>query len=124
MIVRHMLNHQYPAPLVTLFHALGDTTRWRMVERLSMGSASVSELAKPTGLSLPAVMQHLKILEEARLVRTEKAGRVRICHIVPDSLGMVESWVKARQASMQRNFDQLEKFLAYTKPDDEKDPET
>jgi DNA-binding transcriptional ArsR family regulator len=107
-----MLNHHTnSAQLIVLFHALGDPTRWRMVERLSAGSASVSELARPHGLSLPAVMQHLRILEEARLVSTEKIGRVRLCQIRPEWIGMVDVWIKARQASMQRQFDQLEQFL-------------
>ena len=110
-----MLNHTNSAQLIVLFHALGDPTRWRMVERLSIGPASVSELAKPFGMTLPAVMQHLRILEKSGLVRSEKAGRVRLCHIRPDSLSLVESWVKARQASMQRQFDQLERFLDDTK---------
>src|SRR5882762_7420456 len=101
-----MLNHTNSTQLIVLFHALGDPTRWRMVERLSMGSASVSELAKPFGLTLPAIMQHLRILEDSGLVRSEKTGRVRLCHIRPDSLSLVEVWVKARQASMQRQFDQ------------------
>ena len=116
-----MLNHTNSGPLIILFHALGDSTRWKMVERLSAGPASISELAKPIGLSLPAVMQHLRILEEARLVRSEKTGRVRLCHIRPEWVGMVEVWIQARQASMQRQFDQLEQFLEDTKPDDEKE---
>jgi len=115
-----MLNHTNSAQLIVLFHALGDSSRWRMVERLSMGPASVSELAKPLALTLPAVMQHLRILEESGLVRSEKTGRVRLCHVRPEALGMVESWVRARQASMQRQFDQLEQFLDESKPDDEK----
>jgi DNA-binding transcriptional ArsR family regulator len=114
-----MLNHTNSTHLIVLFHALGDSTRWKMVERLSAGPASISELAKPIGLSLPAVMQHLRILEEAGLVRSEKMGRVRLCHMRPEWVGVVESWIKARQASLQRQFDQLEKFLESTKPDDE-----
>jgi len=88
-----------------LFHALGDSTRWHMVERLSVGPASVSELAKPFGLTLPGAMQHLRILEEAKLVRSEKIGRVRLCHIRPEWIEMVDVWIRARQASMQGQLD-------------------
>ena len=115
-----MLNHTNSAQLIVLFHALGDSSRWRMVDHLSMGPASVSELAKPLALTLPAVMQHLRILEESGLVRSEKTGRVRLCHVRPEALGLVEAWVRARQASMQRQLDQLEQFLDESKPDDEK----
>lgn len=76
-----MLNNQ--ATLDLVFHALADPTRRAIVERLTRGPASVSELAAPMAMSLAAVMQHLQVLEESRLLRTEKRGRVRTCTIIP-----------------------------------------
>ena len=76
-----MLNHYTRLDLV--FHALADPSRRRMVERLSRGPASVSELAKPFAMSLPAVVQHLQVLEASGLVTSAKVGRVRTCQIAP-----------------------------------------
>ena len=81
-----MLNHQ---PLDLVFQALADPSRRTMVERLSRGPASVSDLAQPLDMSLPAVMQHLQVLEASGLVRSEKTGRVRTCRIDPKALGGV-----------------------------------
>jgi DNA-binding transcriptional ArsR family regulator len=113
-----MLNHQ--ARMTLLFQALADPTRRQFVERLFTGPASVSELAQPTGLSLPAVMQHLQILEACGLVRSEKSGRVRICQIQPEALAPAEQWISARRANWQHHFDRLDSYLAETQPDDEK----
>ena len=79
MILKHMLNQS--AALDLMFQALADPSRRVMVERLTRGPASVSELAKPLAMSLPAVVQHLQVLESSGLVRSEKVGRVRTCHI-------------------------------------------
>lgn len=114
-----MLNHQ--ARMTLLFQALADPTRRLFVERLSIGPASVSELAQPTGMSLPAVMQHLQILEASGLVQSEKSGRVRMCHIRPEGLSLAEQWITARRANWQHHFDRLEAFLADTKPKEEKE---
>ena len=113
-----MLNYQTRISL--LFQALADPTRRLFVERLSVGSASVSELAQPTGLSLPAVMQHLQILEACGLVRSEKSGRVRMCHVQPEALTLAEQWITARRANWQHHFDRLDEFLAETQPESEK----
>jgi DNA-binding transcriptional ArsR family regulator len=83
-----------------------------MVERLSRGPASVSELARPLEMSLPAVLQHLRVLEGSGLVRSEKAGRVRTCRIEPAALRTVETWAAARRASWERRLDQLGDYLA------------
>jgi len=88
-----------------------------------MGPASVSELAQPTGMSLPAVMQHLQILEASGLVRSEKSGRVRMCHVQPEGLSMAEQWITARRANWQHHFNRLEEYLAETQPDEEKGKE-
>ena len=83
-----------------------------MVERLSRGPASVSELAQPLDMSLPAVLQHLQILEASGLVRSAKQGRVRTCHIQRQALLPVERWIGERRASWERRLDRLGDFLA------------
>jgi len=83
-----------------------------MVERLSRGPASVSELAQPLDMSMPAVLQHLKILESSGLVRSAKQGRVRTCHIQRPALQSVERWITERRATWERRLDRLGTFLA------------
>jgi DNA-binding transcriptional ArsR family regulator len=95
-----------------LFHALADPTRRAFVERLSRGPASVSELARPVEMTLPAVMQHLAVLEASGLVRSEKVGRVRTCRLDPAALRSVEDWVTERRASWERRLDRLADYLA------------
>ena len=90
-----------------------------IVERLVQGPASVSELAKPLPMSLPAVMLHLKVLEESGLVTSHKEGRVRICRIEPQMLSQAEEWVSARRRMWERNLDRLGAFLEETKPENE-----
>jgi DNA-binding transcriptional ArsR family regulator len=82
-----------------------------MVERLSRGSASVSELAEPLAMSLPAVLQHLRVLETSGLVSSEKVGRVRTCRIEPAAMRPVERWIDARRSSMERRLDNLGEYL-------------
>lgn len=94
-----------------IFHALADPARRVMVERLSRGPASVRELAAPFDMSLSAVLQHLHFLEASGLVRTEKAGRIRTCHIEPQVLRSAEQWFAERKASMEHSFDLLGKYL-------------
>ena len=76
-----------------LFHALGDPTRRAIVERLSAGPASVSQLAEPLGITVTAVGQHLHVLEDGGLVRSEKTGRVRTCRLEPAGLAAIEQWI-------------------------------
>ncbi len=83
-----------------------------MVERLSRGPASVSQLAEPLAMSLPAVMQHLQVLEASGLVRSEKAGRVRTCRIEPVALHSAEQWIAERRSSWERRLDRLGDLLA------------
>lgn len=113
-----MLNYQ--APLDLAFQALADPTRRAMVDRLALGPASVSELAKPLPMSLPAVMLHLKVLEESGLVKSEKVGRVRTCRIEPQMLSQAERWIAERRRMWERNLDRLGAFLDQTKPEHEK----
>ena len=109
-----MLQHQQPLDLA--FQALSDPTRRRMVERLSAGPATVSELAAPLPMSMSAVMQHLKILEASGLVASEKVGRVRTCRVDPLALGAAERWINDRRRSVERSLDRLGVFLDATKP--------
>ena len=99
-------------PLDLTFQALADPTRRALVERLSRGPASVSELAAPLSISLPAVVQHLQVLEQGGLVSTRKAGRVRTCRIEPDALSEVEQWIIDRRTSWERRLDRLGDVLA------------
>jgi DNA-binding transcriptional ArsR family regulator len=113
-----MLNYQ--AQLDLVFQALADPARRAMMDRLIAGPASVSELAKPLPMSLPAVMLHLKVLEESGLVKSEKAGRVRTCRIEPHMLSQAERWIAERRQMWERNLDRLAAFLDQTKPETEK----
>jgi DNA-binding transcriptional ArsR family regulator len=105
-----MLN--YSSSLDLVFHALADPGRRLMVERLSRGPASVSELAKPLTMSLPAVVQHLQVLEGSGLVISEKVGRVRTCRLNPLALRTAEEWIVERRAGWERRLDRLGDFLA------------
>jgi len=95
----------------TTFRALAEPTRRAMVERLSFGPASVSDLARPFDMTLAAVVQHLQILEQAGIVRTEKVGRVRTCSIAPGGLDGVADWINARRIVVERQLDRLGQVL-------------
>ncbi len=109
-----MLNNQ----LNKTFAALADPARRAIVERLASGPATVSELAHPLPMSLPAVMLHLKVLEDAGLVTSRKEGRVRTCRIDPEKLSLAERWVGARRIMWEQNLDRLGAFLDATRPED------
>jgi DNA-binding transcriptional ArsR family regulator len=94
------------------FQALADPTRRIMVERLSRGPASVSELARPLAMTLSAVVQHLQVLQESGLVRSEKSGRVRTCRIEPTALRRAEDWIAGRRTSWEHRLDRLGEYLA------------
>jgi DNA-binding transcriptional ArsR family regulator len=104
-----MLNQSSPLDLA--FQALADPTRRTMVERLTRGPASVSDLARPLFMSLPAVMQHLSVLEGSGLVVSEKIGRVRTCRIEPRALSLAEQWINARRTEWERRLDRLGDYL-------------
>ena len=95
-----------------VFHALGDPTRRTILERLTNGPVSVSQLAEPLDMTLAAVVQHLQILEESGLVQTEKLGRVRTCRIEPSGLSVAEQWIKDRRTPLERKLDRLGDLLA------------
>jgi len=103
-----MLNHPQ---LDLVFQALADPTRRDMVERLGRGPQSVSELAAPLDMSLPAVLQHLQVLEASGLVSSEKTGRVRMVRIEPAVMETAESWFTKRRAIWERRLDRLGEFL-------------
>lgn len=105
-----MLNQAPPLDLA--FKALADPTRRGIVERLSRGPASVGELAEPFAISLPAVLQHLRLLEASGLVRTEKVGRVRTCRLEPAALRAAEAWMAARRATWEDRLNRLGDLLA------------
>jgi len=111
-----MLNYQ----LDKTFAALADPTRRALVERLVQGPATVSELARPLPMSLPAAMLHLKVLEESGLVTSQKVGRVRTCRIDTKMLSQAEQWVADRRRMWERNLDRLGAWLDETKPEDDK----
>jgi DNA-binding transcriptional ArsR family regulator len=98
-------------PLDALFQALADPSRRSMIDRLSRGSASVSELAAPLDMSLPAVQQHLSVLEGAGIVSTRKIGRVRSCSLEPDVLNQAQQWIADRRALWAGGLDPLGMFL-------------
>jgi DNA-binding transcriptional ArsR family regulator len=95
-----------------LFQALADPSRRAMVERLTRGPASVSELARPLEMSLPAVVQHLHVLEASGLVRSHKLGRVRTCSVEPAALRTAERWLAERRTFWEESLDRLGEFLA------------
>lgn len=103
-------------PLDQVFQALVDPSRRHMVERLIQGPASVTELARPLVMSLPAVMQHLGVLEACGLVGSEKVGRVRTCHIEPEGLRAAEGWLNEQRTAWEQRLDRLAEFLTEDPP--------
>jgi DNA-binding transcriptional ArsR family regulator len=99
------------------FQALSDPIRRGMLARLSRGPASVSELARPLSISLPAVLQHLKALEESGLAKSEKKGRVRTVRLEPQALSDAESWIAERRTEWEAQLDRFENYLQTLKRD-------
>jgi DNA-binding transcriptional ArsR family regulator len=89
------------------FQALADRSRRSMVERLTMGPASVSELAQPLSMSLAAVVQHVQVLEACGVVKTEKVGRTRMCRIEPAAMTTAEQWISERRRGWEIRLDRL-----------------
>jgi DNA-binding transcriptional ArsR family regulator len=103
------------ARLDLAFQALADPTRRGMLARLSRGPATVSELARPLSISLPAVLQHLHALEGSGLVRSEKNGRVRTVRLEPKMLGAAESWIADRRSEWEARLDRFEDYVSTLK---------
>jgi len=97
--------------IARLFHALGDPTRRAILDRLTERPHSVSQLAEPLGITLTAVAQHLQILEECGLARTEKVGRVRTCQIASEGLNALEEWIRAHRTTWERRMDRLGELI-------------
>jgi DNA-binding transcriptional ArsR family regulator len=110
LILKQML-YQSPA-LDLMFHALADPTRRLIVERLTRGPATVSDLARPFDMTLPAVVQHLRVLEAGGLVTSEKLGRVRTCRVEPAALRTAERWISERRTAWEARLDRLGEYLA------------
>ena len=102
------------ASIDQVFHALGDATRRAIIDKLSEGPVSVSMLAKPLNITLAAVVQHVQVLQESGLVRTEKVGRVRTCSIEPAGFSLAERWISDRRSLWERRLDRLGDLLAET----------
>jgi DNA-binding transcriptional ArsR family regulator len=105
-----VINSQPQLDLV--FQALADPTRRAIVERLGHGPASVTQLAQPFAMSLPAVLQHVAVLEASGLVRSEKVGRVRTCQIDSRALSTAGRWIQERRTTWERRLDRLGAVLA------------
>ena len=101
----------YRSELPAIFGALSDPTRFSVVERLAHGPASVSDLAAPFAMAGPSFLKHLKILEEAGLVRSRKSGRVRTVELAPEAMRSVEDWIRAHRGTWERRLDALGTFL-------------
>lgn len=104
-----MLEHD--AALDRAFHALSDATRRSILERLSDGPASVSDLARPYATTLAAIHQHVQVLEASGLIETRKSGRIRECRLAPAAIQRVEHWLSARRRLWEDRFDALGRLL-------------
>jgi DNA-binding transcriptional ArsR family regulator len=101
---------QAAAPIDGVFRALSDPTRRRVLERLSEGPASVSELAEPFDMALPSFVQHLGVLEDCRLVSSEKKGRVRTYRLIPEHLMLAEGWLARQRTQWERRLDRFDEY--------------
>lgn len=100
-----------PINMDRLFHALGDPTRRAILDQLTQGAVSVSQLAAPLGVTVTAVMQHLQILEDCGLAQTEKVGRVRTCQIGTAGFAALEQWIRDHKSAWQQRIDRLGELL-------------
>jgi DNA-binding transcriptional ArsR family regulator len=98
-----------------LFHAVADGTRRAVVERLSLGPAATSELARPFDMALPSFMQHLRVLETASLITSAKEGRVRTYRLTPHPLDAAEDWMTAQRRLWERRLDQFDEYVTNLK---------
>ena len=98
-----------------VFHALSNSTRRKVLEQLSVGPATVSELAAPFDMQLPSFVQHLSVLEHSRLVRSKKRGRVRTYEIAPERFRVLEDWLSARRQLWEARLDQFDQYVKQLK---------
>lgn len=116
-MVIHMDNHQ--ASLDSAFHALADPTRRAVVSRLVTAPAGVTELASPFAMALPSFMKHLRVLEKAGLIRSEKAGRIRTCRINAERLAAAESWLSEQREIWRSRAVRLADFVETQMPEEQ-----
>ena len=102
---------QYDSALDSAFSALSDPTRRAILERLGQGSATISELAAPTGMSLTGLKKHVAILEQAELVTTEKRGRTRHCRLGPKQLDEASLWIESYRRHWDERFNRLDQLI-------------
>ena len=98
-----------------VFHALSNPTRRKVLELLSVGPATVSDLAAPFDMQLPSFVQHLSVLERSRLVKSKKRGRVRTYELVPERFKVVENWLTARRQLWEARLDRFDQFVTQLK---------
>lgn len=104
-----------PAVADQVFDALSNSTRRKVLEQLSAGPATVSELAAPFDMKLPSFVQHLSVLEQTRLVKSKKRGRVRTYEIVPDRFKVAEDWLTARRQEWEDRLDRFDQYVKQLK---------
>lgn len=109
-ILNHMVNYS-AAPLDSAFSALADGTRRAILARLALGEATISEIARPFSVSLPAISKHVRVLEQAGLVRTRKEGRVHRCALEPAPMRAASAWLDEYRVFWERRLDALAEFL-------------
>ncbi len=109
----------YSRKLDEVFRALADPTRRAVLQRLSGGAATTLELARPFEMALPSFTQHLQVLENSGLVKSKKAGRVRVYELTPKRLQAIEDWILGRRKLWERRLDQLDAYLLTMKEDDD-----
>ena len=107
---------KYSATLDSTFGALADPTRRAILASLMLGEASMSDLAGPHRMSLPAVMKHVRVLQKAGLVSQKKIGRTRFCQLAPAPLKQAEHWIAQYRRFWEGAFDSLERFLSQDPP--------
>ena len=98
-----------------VFHALSNVTRRKVLEQLSTGPATVSELAAPFDMALPSFVQHLSVLEQSRLVKSKKHGRVRTYELAPERFKVVEDWLSARRQEWESRLDRFDRYVKQLK---------
>lgn len=116
LVPKQMTRRRPPVELDLVFHALADPTRRAVVERLGIGPAATSDLARPFAMALPSFTQHLDVLERSGLVTSRKQGRVRTYELVPTRLETAQDWLAGQRDHWTRRLDQLDSYLLGTQP--------
>ena len=112
-----------PDPLSTTFAALADPTRRAILARLAGGGRSVTELAQPFAMSLPAVSKHLKVLEKAHLIERSREAQWRPCKLAPEPLKEVSSWLEQYRRHWEESLDRLEDYLKELQENSKDEPQ-